>query len=191
MSTATVYVEAGQGTLREVLVRLAGPVPGEGQFGGDDFLADNELTRLTRTLIATAPHFAWLRGWEEQIAVLWKRKGGTSGGKDVLGKCQPLSGTAKHFAGKRYLIWLAADTCRKARLTEQQLEAAVYHELCHLAPGDIDEDTGEELPPKAVGHGWEGFSAELARYGAWQADLVAAKAAFDDLPLFRGLGGSS
>lgn len=193
MSTATVYAvrdeveEYEDPSSDRPLVR----VPADAQFGDADFLASPTLTKLAQALIADDPHFAFLRDWSDTIVCLWKRKGGTSGGKAVLGKCQQLSGAARHFAGKRYLIWLGADTCRKARLTERQLEALVYHELCHLAPGDIDEETGEEQAPKVVGHQFEGFTAELERYGAWHEELAVAQAAFEELPLFRGLGGVS
>lgn len=190
MSTATVYAvrdnahEPDMASAR-VLVRI----PTDEQFDNDDFKRAPELYLLARALIRDDTQFAFLRDWSEQIVCLWKRKGGTSGGKDVLGKCQQLSGAARHFAGKRYLIWLGADTCRKARLTKTQLEALVYHELCHLAPGDIDEETGEEQAPKVVGHEFEGFTAELERYGAWYEELAVAQAAFEELPLFRGLEG--
>lgn len=196
MSTSTVYAERDDatGVMTEIEVpqflavgRSLAPIPADAEFGDADFLISSNLTKLVMATITTEPHFAWLRGWEEQIGALWKRKGGTSGGKEVLGKCQQLSGAARYFSGGRYLIWLGADTCRKARITERQLEALVYHELCHLAPGEIDEDSGEEMPPKVTGHDFEGFTSELARYGAWQADLAVAKAAFEELPLFRGL----
>lgn len=184
MSTATVY--ATRDEVHEDLAP-ARPVviaPADEMFGEADFIPGSKLTKLAQALIADDPQFAFLRDWTDTIVCLWKRKGGTSGGKDVLGKCQQLSGAARHFAGKRYLIWLGADTCRKARLTERQLEALVYHELCHLAPGDLDDDTGEEQAPKVVAHDFAGFTSELARYGAWQADLAVAQAAFEELPLF-------
>lgn len=169
--------------------RMQVRVPGDERFGEADFLPAPELTKLAHALIYEEDQFVFLRDWSDALVCLWKRKGGASGGKAILGKCQQLSGAARHFAGKRYLIWLGADTCRLARLSEQQLEALVFHELCHLAPGDIDEETGEEEPPKVVAHDYEGFLSELARYGAWQRDLVAAKEAFDELPLFRALRG--
>lgn len=172
--------------------RPAGPgdteraeIPSDRAFLGD-YLAAPALEALARRLIATERRFAFLREWEPTIALLWKRQGGKKGAAAVFGKCQTLSGAARHFAGKSYLIWAAADHCRGARFTRRQLEALVFHELCHLAPGDADED-GEAVaatPPVIVGHDYEGFLAELEVYGAWRTDLARAHEAFAQLPLW-------
>lgn len=170
----------------EITGRALAPIPADSQFifAGSDFLPAPDLDDLAEDLIYHEPPFEFLRDtWGSSIVYRWKRKGGTSAGAAVLGKCVALSGAARHFAGKRYLIWLGADTCREARLTAEQLRALVYHELCHLTPGEID-DTGEETPPTVVGHDVEAFTAEIRRFGLWRRDLAQAKAAFDDLPLF-------
>ncbi len=165
------------------------PIPTDGRFAGD-FLDAPDVERIAAQLIASRDRFAFLRDWQGAIAYAWKRKGGKKGGRAVLGRCQTLSGYAKHKAGRSYLIWLGADTCREVKLTIRQLEALIFHELCHLGPGEEDEETGVVGPPVVVGHDYEGFLAELEEYGAWAPDLVAARGAFEQLPLFGRGGGN-
>lgn len=159
------------------------PIPPEARFAGD-YLPAPELEALARRLIATERAFGFLADWTGALTFLWRRAGGKRGGKAVYGRCQSLAGVARHYAGASYLIWAAADHCRAARLTGRQLEALVFHELCHLAPGEEDEETGEQAPPVLVGHDFEGFLAELDVYGPWRPDLARAGETFAQLALF-------
>lgn len=163
-------------------------IPGDVEFEGGDFLEAPELEALGRAIIERDDRFEHLREWQNSIAWLWKRKGGKKGGKEMLGACQPLSGYAQFKAGRSYLIWLAADACRRARMAGRQMEACVYHQLCHLAPGE-DADEAEEMglpapSPVIVGHDYEGFLDELRAFGAWRPDLEEAEGAFRQMPLF-------
>lgn len=166
-----------------VSIISAAHIPGDEMFGGD-FREAPDLERIVARLIAGKEQFAFLSEYQQEICILWKRKGGQSGQKVTLGKCQKLSGAARHFSGRSYLIWCAADHCRRAGLSRQQIEALVFHELCHLAPGELDDVTGVQAPPVIVGHDFEGFLSELSEYGLWRPDLQEARNAFDQLPLF-------
>lgn len=158
-------------------------IPRESAFAGD-YRPAPELERIALRLIATDRRFGFLADWTASFSFLWKRKGGQSGGVAMLGKCQALGGVARHYAGKSYLIWLAADHCRGLRFTARQVEALVFHQLCHLAPGEVDEETGEQEPPVIVGHDFDGFLAELETYGAWRKELVRAQETLGQLRLW-------
>jgi hypothetical protein len=143
--------------------------PSDDAFGSGDFLEAPDIEQVAEMLrerhnLPTEPTFAYR----------WKRKGGTSSDKGVLGKCLKLSGPAKHFAGVDFLIWLAADHCRDRKLDQGQYVNRVYHELLH-AGVEYDDETGNA---KIVvrGHDFEEFADVLRDYGPWnddQADFLA------------------
>jgi hypothetical protein len=116
------------------------------------------------------------------LAYRWKRKGGKSSDKAVVGKCVKLSGPAKHFGQVDFLIWLAADHCRELKYTQDQYTALVYHELLH-AGVNIDEETFEETPALKQ-HDVTAFVAEVRDYGLWMDDLADFVAAAEQAPLF-------
>lgn len=53
-------------------------------------------------------------------------------------------------------------------LDDNQREALVYHELCHIDPID----------GKLRGHEFSGFAGEIIRYGSWHNGLRIAQRAF-------------
>lgn len=189
MDTVTLSTTEGSTTIpyddfdRTIKQITRSHIPGDEMFVGD-FRESPDLERIVARLIASKEQFAFLREYQQEIVVLWKRKGGVKGNKITLGKCQALSGPARHFSDRRYLIWAAADHCRRAGLSQEQLEALIFHELCHLAPGDENEATGEQAPPVIIGHDFEGFVAELTVYGLWTPALQEARNALEQLPLF-------
>ena len=138
-------------------------VPSAEQFAGIDFLPDANLDHLTAYVVKKhAPRFDYLADLE--FETVWKAKGGKRNGNLTLGACVKLSGLAKHFGRVDYVIWLAADHAGLLQLTPDQLEALVFHELCHTG---VDED-GD---PQLVGHDFEGFRAEIEAYGWWEEGL--------------------
>ncbi len=159
-------------------------IPGPGKFAGADFLDAPDLKCIADRLIASSAHLAHLRQWSETIAYLWKQKGGKKGGRATLGSSKALSGSTAFYAHKSYEIWLAADHCRDAHLTDRQLEALVFHQLCCFGPDEEAEELGVPAPPVVVGPDFSGFLAELEEYGFWRPDLEAARGAFEQLPLF-------
>lgn len=156
-------------------VFLAPPVE-QFEMEEDEFVDAPDITRIGSALIsAYEATFGHLQSRE--IAWLWKRKGGASGGKATLGKCQKPTGLLRHFAGADFVIWLAADHCRDHRLTAHQVEALVYHELLHAG-----EDEGGK--PVILPHDFTGFLREVREYGAWKPDLSNAAHSFGQMPLF-------
>lgn len=155
-------------------------VPGPEQFrrAGEEFLPAPEVERIAEALIGRHRDlFSW--AGETRISYFWKDKGGVSEGKAVLGKCVKLSGLAKKGIGGDFAIWLAADTARETQLTAWQMEASVFHELCHIGWD------GEKGRPAIEYHEFEGFRAELRAYGAWQPDLQRLVSEVQQLPLFE------
>ena len=112
-----------------------------------------------------------------KIVYLWKRKGGRRGGKAILGRCQRPTGLLAKFCHADFIVWLGADHHTQFRSTRFQVEANVFHELCHT---DEDEEKDEA---RMVPHDYEGFCREVELYGAWQSDLARAAKAFEQLKL--------
>lgn len=143
----------------------------------DDFLPAPEIEKIALALIAE--HFPTLRN--VPIDYRWKRRGGKSGGRAVLGKCIKISGLLKHYADVAFVIWLAADNLTAMRATAYQIEALTFHELLHA-------ETDEEGEPTINPHDFEGFAKEIELYGLWKSDAVLMGRAFgaQQLPLFGG-----
>ena len=164
-------------------------IPGESRFVDrdgvqTDYLAGPDIARIANALINTDDDLAFLEG--VKIHYLWRRKGRKKAARAVLGTCQKLSGLARFgLGGGEFLIILDAENCEELGLSAWQLEALIYHELNHIAPPEEDEAAAG---PTLVGHDAELFNAEIRRYGLWKSDLRITSKAFDDLPLFAGLG---
>lgn len=153
------------------------PVPDMEEFEDDggnavEFIEAGDLERIAKALISKRPELKLLRDWT--IAYRWKSAGGITGGKLTLGKCVKASGLVKHFGAVDWIVWLGADNVRDMRLTRWQVEALVYHELCHCEV--VTNENGST--PKVRAHDFEGFRSEVEAYGLWQADLRLAAPAF-------------
>lgn len=140
------------------------PIPQESDFkdSNSGFLPAPELGLIGKTLISRYDEkFKPLV--EINIRYAWKQKGGKSKGNLVLGKVEAVSGLKSFLSDEAcdYLIWLAADNCRGA--TEWQIEATIFHELCHFAVID------NKLTLR--GHDFEGFTAEILEYGEWRKGI--------------------
>jgi hypothetical protein len=150
-------------------------VPWDTAFADDDFLAVPELTTIGAALVKRYPEFGFLK--DARIEYRWKRKGGRSQGRDTYGKCVKTSGALRHFARCDYLIWVAADHVRESAWSNLQLEALLYHELCHCGC-EIDDDEKSpaygDMRLTIRGHDDEVFLDELRRYGAWNSRRVRA-----------------
>ena len=151
-------------------------------FAGDhglpqDFAEASDLAYRADQLMAADPNrFGPIANLE--VAYLWKRRGGKSRGQLTLGKCKKATGDLRFFSGMDAVIWLAAD--HHAGLSDERIEATLFHELLHLG---VDEESGlVEL----VGHDFEGFAAEVVKYGAILDDVQAMAGAFHQLALFAG-----
>lgn len=144
-------------------------VPTEDDFSDSPFSEDIRLEKLGEDLIAEYEDFAYIQ--TAKILYLWKEKGGKSGGKDVLGKCQKPSGLLAHFARADFVIWLGADNVRDRHMKEEQIKALLFHELKHCG---FDHETGDFI---VVGHEFEGFAREIELFGYWREDIHGIAAA--------------
>lgn len=139
-----------------------------------DFIKGTDIRPIAQALIKERKCFEKIRFTDIDYA--WKREGGRSGGKPVLGKCIKLSGTAKYYAGgPEFLIWLSADWMLALTLTRFQVEAIIFHELKH-ATTKIN-DLGEKVP-SILPHDWEGFYDEIRYYGPYLEDIKYIGKAF-------------
>jgi hypothetical protein len=171
--------------------------PFDDQFGDDDYYPAAELEALVARLIAFHEReLGFLDALDVRITVLWKRHASRSHGKVRAGSCQKLSGLAKYFGRAEYVIAVAADVASVMRWTNLQMEALLFHELCHIKPV-MDENTnsptyGDYIGTALTGHDAEVFNAELVHYGAWnpQNASLAATIQTMKLPLAAGNGAS-
>ncbi|MBI5289945.1 MAG: hypothetical protein HY873_13310 [Chloroflexi bacterium] len=165
-------------------------VPSSAEFGEYDFLDSPDLTALSDDLIRHWPemdHLGLFRG-----RVLWRKKGSTSGGRQVLAKCQLTSGLLAHFCDADWIVTVAADFARQGEKDGGWFEALMYHELASLELVMEEDEDGDLVPVeppqlKVKGPEVEAFVMELRRYGAWDVGLAAAKAAFEE-PMLPGFG---
>ena len=143
--------------------------PADDAFVGD-YIADPKLGELAQVLIENCQELS--PACEEfRIQYLWKRKGGKSRGSVTLGMCIKLSGLAKYFGKVDFVIWLAADHCRER--PGLNFAGTMFHELMHV---DKDEN---DLPVTRP-HEWEGFSAEVERFGIWRPSMQPIARAFQE-----------
>lgn len=145
-----------------------------------DYIAAPAVERIAAMLIARHGHFGHLR--EADITYRWKREGGKEAGKLKLGQVRRLDALMRHFADADLLIWVAADNCAANRLTVRQMEACVFHQLCHVAPAGTEEEPKLAMAP----HDWEGFTAEWHEYGPWRAELKLLAKVIQ--PMLPGIG---
>lgn len=151
------------------------PIPGPSRFGGMEFLEAPELAEVGTRLIASAEHYLnHLRPSQVKIGYYWKAKGGKKGGRATLGKTSKLAGFTDYLSDHEFTVFISADNCLAANLTERQMDALVYHELSHIQYVTTDEDMLEG-GLKIVGHDLEEFHAVLRLYGDWEPALTEAK----------------
>jgi len=142
--------------------------PQDEEFAGADFMKAEAMDALAQELIRRHEELHFIRGGDFELQVLWKRTGGSKGGRGILGKCIAVTGLVRFYSAKDWVIWLAADHVRAFGFNAQQTEALLYHEMLHCA---VEER--EEGPPKitTVSHDIEAFDKEIERYGLWMEDL--------------------
>lgn len=162
------------------------PIPEDHHFIDDedhetDFLQAQELRGIALNLINThETRFSHLAN--ASFVVLWKRIGGSKAGKFTLGQTQRTGGLVRFYAEVEFVIWLAADHLRILKPDRKQIDALLFHELCHIA---WDPMKGRRY---IVGHDFQGFIAEVKEYGAWMKDLELAARVMQQLPLFAQQG---
>ena len=153
-------------------------IPVESDFDeGQDFREAPQLAGLASRLIADEPQrFGAIAPFN--VSYLWKKKGGKTRGQLKLGQCKKATGDLKYFSEMDAVIWLAAD--HHYGLGDRRVEATLYHEMMHLW---VDEEEGKLA---LVGHDFEGFAAEVVKYGDCLPDVQQMAGAFRQLAMFEG-----
>lgn len=159
-------------TPEEVAANSLYPVPSEAALDGE-FTPAPDLERIADALIERHHHRV---ASEATIIYLWRDKAWKAKGKVVFGKCQKPTGLLKHFAAADVVIALAADALRDMGATYRQIEAALWHELCHVGETEEPDDSKEDWVPELtiLPHDFEGFATELTLFGDWRSDLTTA-----------------
>lgn len=128
------------------------PVPHDNSFDGDEYVEAPLLEQLARKLIVEHKHLTGLMATLAfDVRFYWKRKGGAH-----QGKCLRPTGLLRELSDSTFIVWLAADHCQG--WTNRQVEALLYHELCHAG---IDEQGRTSI----IKHDVQAFSSEVAYYG--------------------------
>lgn len=103
---------------------------------------------------------------EFHIKVLWR-----DGEPDWLGHAKPKGEEDRLLSGVDAVILIAWQQCRAFKITAHQMEALLYHELCHF---EINEDEkGRRTLKGRKFHDIEEFHAVIAKYGDWRHDVKA------------------
>jgi hypothetical protein len=144
-------------------------IPQDIAFKGKLYLEAPELANIAEGLIGQ-------HGFLEELAHCdirwyWKRKTGVSKGRVKIGFMKRASDLLGHFTGADFIGWLSATTLRNGRFGDEQVEAAVFHQLLHIG-GD---DKGNWI---FVPHDFEGFAQEVRHYGTWTEGLKLGGTAF-------------
>lgn len=144
-------------------------VPSDTDFHGRLYREAPELANLAEDLIAEHGFLADLANCD--IRWYWKRKTGVAKGRVKIGFMKRASDLLGHFTGADFIGWLSATTCRDGKFTDEQVRAAVFHQLCHLG----SDDKGNWI---FVPHDFEGFAAEVRHFGTWTEGLKLGGTAF-------------
>jgi hypothetical protein len=149
-------------------------------FEGAEYKQAPDLEHLAEDLLDRCPELGHIQ--DMGVVYLWKEEGGRSKGRPVFGKTQKASGLLAYYSGSPdFIIWLAADHCLNRGYGPDKIEALLYHEMSHISL-EVDEKTGV-TKPVLVGHDFEGFAAEIRRYGLWSTEAKMVGNAIRQLPL--------
>lgn len=144
-------------------------IPSDADFRGKLYLEAPELANIAEGLIGQHGFLDDLRHCD--IRWYWKRKTGVSKGRVKIGFMKRASDLLGHFSGADFIGWLSATTARDGRFTDDQVEAAVFHQLLHIG----SDDKGNWI---FVPHDFEGFAQEVRHYGTWTEGLKLGGTAF-------------
>ena len=157
------------------------PVPVEDTFktpegAGVAFIPAEDIEHVAGLLCERhTEHLGHLKNFT--VAYRWQAEGGKHQGRPRWGMCRKTAGLLKEFSGVDFIVTIAADHCRD-RITCRQMEALIYHELCHAEATD-------DYRPRIQPHDFEGFLAELKEYGSWNQDLEMAAGYMSQMSLFE------
>ncbi|MBN1535171.1 MAG: hypothetical protein JW908_00460 [Anaerolineales bacterium] len=107
-------------------------------------------------------HHSELLG-EVSIGFVFRSQAVFSMGKLVLAKIAKVPPKLMPFMKYDLIVWIAED--QYSKLSSEQRDALIDHELCHIEYDSVDEKLS------LVGHDIEEFHEIIARYGAWNSSL--------------------
>lgn len=157
------------------------PLPVLTQFTGEggrmkDFVADETLMEIADDLIRNCPELGFLVGKINRIGVFYKREGGKERNAPKLGGVQITKGLLRDVSELDLYVWVAWDHAQAHEMTPGLARRILYHNLMHLGLNDKGKLVMRE-------HDFEGFFAEVKRFGPWHGDLSRAKQMFDQTEL--------
>jgi hypothetical protein len=144
-------------------------VPTDAAFNGRQYRDAPELANIAERLIGEHGFLEQLENCD--VRWYWKRKTGVSKGRVKIGFMKRASDLLGHFSGADFIGWLSATTARDGKFTDEQVTAAVFHQLLHIG----SDDSGNWI---FAPHDFEGFAAEVRVFGTWTSDLKLGGNAF-------------
>ena len=149
---------------------------------GDDYYHDTELDEAAGDLIELCQALSHLN--QIPIAIRWKRAGGTSGGKRILGQSIKATSLHRHFVGDVFIVWLAADHARDLGLDVLQLERLLFDQLVRcqfddkgrpfIAAADVQENLAT-ISQFGIGRGAEDPESKLDVFHNLVLELAGLK----------------
>jgi predicted metallopeptidase len=97
------------------------------------------------------------------IAFVFRSEAAYSGGMTILAKCAKVQPKLRPYLDYDIIIWIAEDEYEK--LSSEQRDALIDHELCHIKYNISDEKIFLR------GHDFEEFYGIIQRYGFWNKSL--------------------
>lgn len=140
-----------------------------------EFIESAQLKAVADRLIKQHERFAHLKRF--RMLYGWKKEGGKSNGRARLAQCVKPNWLAGHYAEADFVIAFSADYWETLDGNPEQIEAVMYHELCHAG-------FNKHLQPKLMPHEFEGFFSELEHYGDVLPQWEAAAKRFRQLDMF-------
>lgn len=128
-----------------------------------------ELLDIAHDLIETCSELSELVNCE--IRCYWRRTSAKRNGRRVIGATKRAGDLLDFELGCDFVIWISAEAAREALLSEQQIQAAIYHQLARIGT----DDNGNFI---SVLPDFSAFSGEIARFGSWRDDLKVAARTF-------------
>lgn len=121
--------------------------------------ASPEVLHTANALIRQ--HHRHIEALDAKICFVFRKEAQMNKGRAVLGHVEKISEKMKVFQDYDFLIWVSRQDWE--RMTSEQREALIDHELCHIKLGS----NGLSV----VGHDFEEFYEIIQRHGLWDQRL--------------------
>lgn len=158
------------------------PFPDPGDIHAE-YLESPELEFIAGLIINRYDRFDFMQEGavdEMEIRYVWQK----SGADGDLGWCSKSNPKLHFFTGVDYVIGVNLEQVLIREFTHLQLEALLFHELCHIA---VEVNKKGEAKRKIAKHDRELFADEVRFYGLWEDTLKPIAQAFKQMPLMSKL----